>query len=117
MLGIHHQAAHSTSAAKPDELGRVGWIVLGSSLFLAGAVAHALSGLIAIAREILRPAPQRTPAPVRPVRPGDLSVNEKDGWILISILLVLSGTVAHALSHIIGTIREVTHARYRQVRS
>ncbi|MFG2913684.1 hypothetical protein ACGF0D_12435 [Kitasatospora sp. NPDC048298] len=116
MLGIHHQAAHSTSTAKTDELGRVGWVVLGSSLFVAGAVAHALSGLIAIAKEILRPAPQRAPAPVRPVRPGDLSVAEKDGWILISVLLIATGAVAHAVSHVIGTIKEVTHATHRQVR-
>lgn len=111
MLGTHHQASRSTSVATPDEVGRVGWLVLGSSLFVAGAVAHALSGLIAIAREILRPAPQRAPTPAHPVRPGDLSTDEKDGWILISVLLILTGAVAHAISHVAGTVREATQRK------
>ncbi|MEU1285243.1 hypothetical protein [Kitasatospora sp. NPDC005856] len=117
MLGIHHHASRHSGAASPDELGRVGWLVLGSAMIVAGAIAHALSGIVAITRELLRPAPQRAPAPTGPVHPGDLSVDEKDGWILISVLFVLAGTVAHALAHVIGTIRQATRATHRQVRA
>ncbi|GAA2991781.1 hypothetical protein GCM10010519_26640 [Streptomyces lactacystinicus] len=117
MLGSHHQASRPTTTTSPDELGRVGWIVLGISMLMAGAIGHALSGIAAIARELLRPAPQRAPTPARPVHPADLDVKEKSGWILISLLFVLTGTMAHAVAHVVETIRQTTHATHRQVRA
>ncbi|MGW7442607.1 hypothetical protein [Kitasatospora sp. NPDC054795] len=117
MLGSHHQASRPTTTTSPDELGRVGWVVLGTSMLMAGAIAHALSGIVAIAREVLRPAPQRAPTPARPVHPADLGVEEKDGWILITLLFLLGGTVAHAVAHIVETIRQATHAAHGQVRA
>lgn len=117
MLGIHHHASRPSGVTSPDELGRVGWLVLGSTMIVAGAIGHALSGVVAITREILRPEPQRAPAPAGPVHPKDLSLDEKDGWILISALFVLAGTVGHALAHVIGTIRQATHAAHGQVRA
>ncbi|MEU3559782.1 hypothetical protein [Kitasatospora sp. NPDC006786] len=117
MLGSHHQASRPTTTTSPDELGRVGWIVLGISMLMAGAIGHALSGIAAIARELLRPAPQRAPTPARPVHPADLDVKEKSGWILISLLFVLTGTMAHAVAHVVETIRQATHATHGQVRA
>ncbi|MGW7583007.1 hypothetical protein ACWGKU_14445 [Kitasatospora sp. NPDC054768] len=115
MLGTHHQASRPTTTTSPDEVGRVGWIVLGASMLMAGAIGHALSGILAIARELLRPAPQRAPTPVRPVHPADLGVEEKDGWILITLLFLLTGTMAHAVAHVVETIRQATRTTHRQV--
>ncbi|MFF2542703.1 hypothetical protein ACFVUY_09070 [Kitasatospora sp. NPDC058063] len=117
MLGIHHQASRPTTTTSPDELGRVGWIVLGTSMLMAGAIAHALSGIVAIARELLRPAPQRAPTPVRPVHAADLGVEEKNGWILITVLFLLTGTMAHAVAHVVETIRQATRTTHGQVRA
>ncbi|MFF9643156.1 hypothetical protein [Kitasatospora aureofaciens] len=48
MPGTHHLVTRRTVAIGPTELGRVDWVVIGSSMIIAGAIKHALSGVVAI---------------------------------------------------------------------
>ncbi|MFD8703426.1 hypothetical protein ACFV1W_12470 [Kitasatospora sp. NPDC059648] len=117
MPGTHHQVPRRTGAAGPTELGRVDWVVIGSSMIVAGAIRHALSGVAAIAKEMLRPAPERAPASHRPAPAAALSVDERDGWILISALFLLTGAMAHAGARVLESVRAATHPAHRRVRA
>ncbi|MEV7775004.1 hypothetical protein [Kitasatospora sp. NPDC086791] len=109
MPGIHHQVSRRTVAPAPDELGRVGWLVLGASALVIAAIVHALSGVLTIVKELLRPASRVPSAPAHPAPPARLSINEKDGWILISALFILSGAMAHGVARITKAVRAAIH--------
>ncbi|MFI8460648.1 hypothetical protein [Kitasatospora sp. NPDC085464] len=116
MPGIHHQVARRAIAPAPDELGRVGWLVIGLGALVVGATLHALSGLVAIAKDMLRPAPRSVSVTGRaPATP--ISLNEKEAWILIGSLMILSGAVGHALAEFIAGIRKAAHATHRRARA
>ncbi|MEE1786671.1 hypothetical protein PUR71_27770 [Streptomyces sp. SP17BM10] len=106
MPGIHHQASRLTATPGSTELGRLDWLVLGSSALVAGAVAHALSGVVAIAKDMVRPAPV-----------AGSKVNERDGWILISTMFVITGAMAHTVARVLESTRAVVHPTDGQPRS
>ncbi|MBD0691573.1 hypothetical protein [Streptomyces sp. CBMA123] len=109
MPGIHHRTSRLTVAPGSTELGRVDWVVLGTSALVAGAVAHALSGVVAIAKDMVRPAPQRASVSDRAAPPAGPDVNERDGWILITSLFVIVGAMAHAVARVVESTRTVVH--------
>ncbi|MER7582782.1 hypothetical protein [Kitasatospora sp. NPDC097691] len=117
MPGIHHQVSRSTIAPAPDELGRVGWLVIGLTVLVIGATAHALSGIIAIAKDMLRPASRSASTGGGPAPAARLSLNEKEGWILIGSLIIMSGAVGRALAEFIAGIRKAAHATHRRART
>ncbi|MFH8387615.1 hypothetical protein ACH4E7_43180 [Kitasatospora sp. NPDC018058] len=117
MPGIHHQVSRPTAAPGPAELGRFDWVVLGTSMIAAGAVKHALSGVVAIAKDMVRPAPDHAPASDRPAPAADLSVNERDGWILISALFITTAAVAHAAARVIESVRAAMHPTHPRIRA
>ncbi|MER7772517.1 hypothetical protein [Kitasatospora sp. NPDC096140] len=117
MPGIHHQVARRAIAPGSDELGRVGWLVIGLGALVVGATLHALSGLVAIARNMLRPAPRSASTAGGPAPTTPISLNEKEAWILIGSLMILSGAVGHALAEFIAGIRKAAHATHRRART
>ncbi|CAM5650539.1 hypothetical protein BOQ63_040235 [Streptomyces viridifaciens] len=112
MPGTHHLVTRRTVATGPTELGRVDWVVIGSSMIIAGAIKHALSGVVAIAKGMLCPAPHGASAPDRPA-PAALSGDERDGWILISALLLLTGAMAHVRGRVRESVRAANPAHRR----
>ncbi|MEU8514664.1 hypothetical protein AB0C76_24155 [Kitasatospora sp. NPDC048722] len=117
MLGLHHLAPRPTAVPGSVELGRVDWLVLGTTALVAGAVAHALSGVVGIAKDMVHSAPQGAPAPDRPAPPTGLTVNERDGWILISALFLITAAMGHAVQRIVESVREVVRPARPRVRS
>ncbi|MEU8922355.1 hypothetical protein AB0D10_15675 [Kitasatospora sp. NPDC048545] len=114
MRGTHHHVSRPSVAIGSDEFGRLGWLVLGSSALLAGAVAHALSGVISIARGTTSPAS----ASDRPARPAALTLDEKEGWFLIGALFLVTGAMVHSFAHVIRSVRAVVHpTAHPQVRA
>ncbi|WP_031076144.1 hypothetical protein [Streptomyces sp. NRRL WC-3742] len=109
MPGIHHRISRLTVAPGSPELGRVDWLVLGSSALVAGAVAHALSGVVAITKDMVRPAPHRASVSDRAAPAAGPDVNERDGWILISSLFVIAGAMAHTVARAVESTRAVVH--------
>ncbi|MFJ9770382.1 hypothetical protein ACIRVF_03965 [Kitasatospora sp. NPDC101157] len=114
MPGTHHLVARRTVATGPSELGRVDWILIGSSMIIAGAIHHALSGVVAIAKEMLRPPPQGASASDRPA-PAALSIDERDGWIFISALFFLTHAMAHARARARESVRAAMNPSHRRV--
>ncbi|MFH9347936.1 hypothetical protein [Kitasatospora sp. NPDC017646] len=117
MPGIRHQASRPTVALGPAELGRVDWILIGSSMIVAGALKHALSGVVGIAKEMVQPAPQPAPASVRPAPAAGHGVDERDGWILISALFVMTAATAHGIARVLESVRIAAHPTHPQVRA
>ncbi|WP_030243150.1 hypothetical protein [Streptomyces sp. NRRL S-350] len=117
MLGIHHQVSRPPVTAPPDEIGRLGWMVIGSSVLAAAAIRHGLAGAVTIAKDMTHPAPQSAPAPERPAPAAGLGIDERDGWIFITAVFVLAGAVARGLAHFVESLREATHPTHQQVRA
>ncbi|MFJ8622693.1 hypothetical protein ACIRD3_07580 [Kitasatospora sp. NPDC093550] len=115
MLGIHQRVSSPAVTPAPDDLGRVGWFVLGSSVLAAAGIAHALSGLVEIAKDLVTSAPHSGTAPARTVPSAALSINERDGWILLGALLVMTGAMRHAVASGSKGIRDTNHALHRRV--
>ncbi|RKT09389.1 hypothetical protein BX285_6482 [Streptomyces sp. 1114.5] len=114
MSGIHLQVSRPAVGPGPHELGRVDWLVLGSAALVAGAAVHALSGVVAITKDLVHAAP--APDAELPAPAAKLTVDERDGWILITALFVVTGAVAHSVARIVESARTLVHPAHLLVR-
>ncbi|MEU6236776.1 hypothetical protein [Kitasatospora sp. NPDC047058] len=114
MSNIRHRTPAPVVTPGTDELGRVGWLVVGFVALVVGAIMHALRGVFGIARSMTSPTPQRTPAGGRPAPAAGLSAGETGGWIIIGALFMVAGVMTHAVAGVVQSIKEALHTTREQ---
>ncbi|MCX5015942.1 hypothetical protein OG765_34025 [Streptomyces sp. NBC_00555] len=112
MPRIRHLRMKSAPAPRTAGIGRGGWVLIGASGIVLGAVFHAVAGVAEIAKEVLRREPPTahgeggSPVVVAPALP-----HEAAGWVLIAAAAIVVSGLSHAVANIAELAREMLGAK------